>query len=206
MMQRTPPELVEQAIWHLQVSQHTELCFQTLVSAYRGQIQNYYRHRGLDPWDAEDLTQECFLAVAVGIGNYHWRSPIRSWLLGVASNRYRSWLRRRSTQRRGSREVPLTNLASRPQLEELAGPESLKQAIHHQRRLLLGQAIRTLPVQMRRCTRLYYYDQHNTREIARPLGLCPATVRVQLHRARHLLTERVRAQACHRSAASIRPS
>nr|XP_061799108.1 ECF RNA polymerase sigma factor SigW-like [Nerophis lumbriciformis] len=192
MMKELPPELVEQAVWHLQAGDQIETSFRTLMRAYRELVLNSFRNRGLSSWDAEDLAQECFLAAAVSIDRFHWQAPFRSWLLGIATNLYRAWVRQKVAQRRWGSSVPLTALATSQPSPHSIDPEPLGAAIRRQRHRQLVRAISSLPAQMSRCTRLYYLDQHNTRQIAERLGLKTATVRVQLHRARHLLAERLR--------------
>lgn len=191
MAREVPDELIEQAVRQLQAGEQVEESFRLVMNAFRDLVLGFYRCRGADFSEAEDLTQECFLAVAGSIGNFGWQSPFRVWLLGISANVFRRWLRHKSAHRRRGQTLPLSALQGFPSAQVSTSPDPLRALIRRQQRRLLSQAIRTLPPQMSRCSRLYYLDQRNTREIAERLGLRPATVRVQLHRARFLLASKI---------------
>src|SRR5947208_12025859 len=48
--------------------------------------------------DAEDVSQEAFLRALRGVAGFDGDRPLRPWLLGIAANRCRTALARRSRQ------------------------------------------------------------------------------------------------------------
>src|SRR4051812_35747160 len=71
--------------------------FDDLFARYRDLIYGFFRRRLPDRARAEELTQETFLAVLRATERYEARSPVRSYLFGIA---YRLLLaERRKTNR-----------------------------------------------------------------------------------------------------------
>jgi RNA polymerase sigma-70 factor (ECF subfamily) len=77
--------------------------FESFYELYFGPIYGFVRRRAQNAAEAEDLTQEIFLAVTRSIDSYQERADFESWVFGVARNVVREHLR--STQRRRARET-----------------------------------------------------------------------------------------------------
>src|SRR5262245_24193959 len=58
--------------------------FETLFERYREPIWRFFRRRLPDAQQAEELTQETFLAVLKGADRYKPRASFRSYLFGIA--------------------------------------------------------------------------------------------------------------------------
>ena len=52
---------------------------------------------GAQPADAADLAQATFLEALRGVERFRGESTVRTWLLGIARNVFRSWLRRKGS-------------------------------------------------------------------------------------------------------------
>lgn len=67
--------------------------FEAIVEAHQSVIYGYLRARVVQPADAEDLAQEVFLRFYAGRRNFDAGQPIRPWLLGIARNSLREFVR-----------------------------------------------------------------------------------------------------------------
>jgi RNA polymerase sigma-70 factor, ECF subfamily len=89
-----------------------------LIARYADAVYAFIAHR-LQPnlCQAEDLTQEVFLAAMRSMDAYRGSSPLRQWLLGIARNKVQDYYRQRV------RETALedTNLAELTVEHNLAG-------------------------------------------------------------------------------------
>ncbi len=131
------------------------------------------RHRQ----DAEDVTQETFLRALRSVQGFDVVRPLRPWLLGIAANRCRTALGRRSR-----RPKPIEGTEERPDHRlSLTDPDDLGTE--------LVEALNRLRPNYRLVFILYHeqglpYDEIG-RVIKRPIG----TVKTWLHRARATLAD-----------------
>ena len=118
--------------------------------------------------DAEDLTQDVFLALMQEEKEFSSEEHIRAWLIRVTVNHCKKW--HRSPWRK---PVPFDDYAA-------------AQAMTEADRDVL-QAVMALPRKYRIPIYLYYYEQYSTEEIAQILQMPKGTVCTQLSRGRDLL-------------------
>ena len=136
-----------------------------------------YRLSGSAP-DAEDLTQEVFLAAFRGAGRFEGRASVQTWLYRIALNCWRQ-----------TRRVPRLDMAP---LEDAAhsGPD-LEQAVTDAASLTC--ALNALLPDLREAFLLVKAEGLTHREAAQVLGIPLGTVQWQVHtasrRLRVLLTE-----------------
>ena len=71
-----------------------------LVTLYRPLVCHWCRQGGVGPDDVDDVTQEVFLAVANGLGQFHHRGSgsFRAWLRGVTRHKLLDFHDRRGRQ------------------------------------------------------------------------------------------------------------
>jgi RNA polymerase sigma-70 factor, ECF subfamily len=119
---------------------------------------------------AEDITQEAMLAAVSAIDRFDRRRPFRPWLHRIVVNRSLDWLRAR--QRRP--EVSL----------EVTGPGSVATGVD-ERAVSddLMAALAALDLDQRALVVLRHLLGYRSAELARVLGIPPATVRTRLARA-----------------------
>ena len=118
--------------------------------------------------DAEDLTQDVFLALMQEKKEFSSEEHLRAWLIRVTVNRCKKW--HRSLWRK---HVPFEEYAA-------------AQAMAETDRAVL-QAVMALPRKYRIPIYLYYYEQYSTAEIAALLQLPKGTVCTYLRRGREIL-------------------
>ena len=143
--------------------------FDALFERYRDPIWAFFRRRTAALADAEELTQETFLAVLQASPRYEPRASFRSYLFGIAFNLLSA--SRRKTQRRGD--------VSSPDLDGLAGASADPAAV-----LWVRQALAALDPKDREIVMLREYDALDYAEIAAVVGAPINTVRSRLFRAR----------------------
>lgn len=127
--------------------------------------------------DAEDVAQESLVRALRGIAGFDGSRPLRPWLLGIAANRCRTALGRRS-RRPAVVEVPADPVDRRPGLDD---PDDLADE--------LARALDRLRPDYRLVFALYHEQGLPYEEIARVIGRPVGTVKTWLHRARGELAD-----------------
>jgi RNA polymerase sigma-70 factor, ECF subfamily len=133
---------------------------------------------------AEELTQDVFIRAWQKLGSFRGESAFSSWLYPIAVNT--SLSERRARRRRTSRVFATDDLTpfEKPAAEKSAGPEA---------GFDLEKALRTLPPGARAVFVLHDVEGYRHQEIAQMTGIATGTSKAQLHRARRLLREALRA-------------
>jgi len=146
---------------------------------------------------AEEVVQDTWLAVLLGLANFAGRSSLKTWIVRILFNRART----RAV--REVRSLPLSALTADddpcPSLDafehdgswrsapsafpEAASPELL--LADAEGRALVEEAIAELPEQQRLVIELHDVAELDASEVCQLLNLSGANQRVLLHRARH---------------------
>ena len=119
--------------------------------------------------DAEDICQTVFLKLLTGGMVFDSPEHEKAWLIVTVSNLCKSALRSPWQRRTG-----LDDMAEPPAAADATPDETL-------------EAVLALPEDYKLPVYLFYYEGYPTAEIARMLGVAPATVRSRLNRARKKL-------------------
>lgn len=137
------------------------------------------------PDAAEELTQKTFLACVESRDRLVPGSAFRAYLFGVARNQLM-----RHFERRG-RSVQAEAM-SRLSVADLAPSPSMAVA-HGQRRAIVLDALRRLPVDHQIVIELVYWEQMPLRDVAGAIGVAAGTIKSRLHRARERLADEIAA-------------
>lgn len=127
--------------------------------------------------DAEDVAQETFLRALRAVGGFDGERPLRPWLLGIAANRCRTALSRRSRRPTVGDSGP-EPVDPRP---GLADPDDLAGE--------LDRALDVLRPEYRTVFCLFHEQGLAYEEISVALGRPIGTVKTWLHRARAEMAE-----------------
>jgi RNA polymerase sigma-70 factor (ECF subfamily) len=143
--------------------------FDALYAAYATTVFRWVRRLGGPGADVEDLVQEVFLRVHLALPSFRGESQARTWL-------YRIVVRVVSRHRRRRRwPVPEDeNLQTSP--EEATGAREAEATLY--------RALDRLELRQRALLVAFELEELSGVEIANALGIKPATLWVQLHRAR----------------------
>ncbi len=150
--------------------------FDEIFARHRDALHGFFRRRLDSPSQADDLTQETFLAVLRGATRYQPRALVRTYLYAIAFNLLHAARRKRQP-------APLT--------EETASVEETGES------LWVRQALSRLEAEEREILMLREYEQLSYAEIAELLRVPVNTVRSRLFRARMALRSRLEPEARH---------
>jgi RNA polymerase sigma-70 factor (ECF subfamily) len=179
---------LEEIIRALQEGRDTRDNFRILFERFYAPVYQLFKHKGMTPEDASDLSQEVFLAVYRGLGELRDAAQFPGWLFTVARNIFYGELDRRHARKRSLPPLPWPSLEEPLDLDQLPAAASEKNAISdlldRERIQKLREALRRLPDQMRRCVELRVSEDSSYEEIGAVLGISSNTVKVHLHRAR----------------------
>jgi RNA polymerase sigma-70 factor (ECF subfamily) len=136
----------------------------------------------LDNYDeAEDSTQETFLAALRTLDSFRGDSAFKTWLFSISVNVCRSRLRR--IKNRNNLQQILQNLFQLRGGDERPENEVIKKEVDHE----IWVAIRNLDNKHRIPLILRYYHDLSIIDIAAILGIPPGTVHSRLNHARNKL-------------------
>ncbi len=157
--------------------QGDEVAFLTLYHRHRTPLYRFaWRLTGSMP-TAEDLTQECFLALLHGTGFDARRGALRTYLFGVIRH-----LAMKHVRLSGREE----------EMEDAAAPPlALEGLLSAERSEMVASAIAALPPLQREALILFEYEGQSLEDIASITGVDSNAVKARLFRARESLRKRL---------------
>jgi RNA polymerase sigma-70 factor (ECF subfamily) len=160
--------------------------FASLVDAYHARVWRFLLKWVKNRDDAEELTQETFLAAWRALPTFRAGSQFSTWLLGIALNLARNHHNR--TVKKRSRDVELddTIYMETPSGYEVE-PDSRLERL--QAMETLQRAIDKLPEDMRQVLIMVRLEGMQLEEVAQVLGIPSGTVKSRLSRAKARLME-----------------
>lgn len=151
--------------------------FEAIVRRWQTPLINLAWRFCRDRPRAEEMAQEAFLRAWRNLAQWRGDSAFSTWLFALATNLYRTELRR----------IPATMLS----LDEIAEPPDarLSTAAYDEasRDESLRRAVLALPPKYRDAVLLFYFHEQDVPAAARTLHLPEGTVKARLFRARELL-------------------
>lgn len=172
----------------------SEEAFAWLIARYHQPIFSLLARTLIDRADAADLTQEVFVKVFRGVGNFHSQSSLRTWIYRIAlreaSNQRRWWMRHKQ------QEVPIEvetvdhesggSLCLRELLvDQSDSPYDV--AVQNEVRARVEEALREVPEPYRTTLILRDIEGFVYEEVAEMQGVNLGTVKSRLVRGRACL-------------------
>ena len=155
--------------------------FAELFSRYKQPVFGFFRRRIVDPAQAEELTQETFLAVLRASARYEPRALFRTYLYAISFRILHAY------RRKAALRATLFGAEARAETPKLRADGEAE--------FLLRQAVGKLERLDREVLMLREFEQLSYAQIAQLLGLPLNTVRSRLFRARVALRELLAARA-----------
>ena len=160
----------------------------TLYTDFRGQIYGYLRRLTQDEELAADLTQETFLRAGKHLTTFRGEGDVGNWLYRIATNLFRDYLR---TQRGKPQHIYYEQEGddeSNDILSQIPHPGPPPSQVLESRAVTqcVRGCIATLPPLYRAALTLYAVEGKTVDESAAMLGCSTETLKVRLHRGRHL--------------------
>lgn len=157
--------------------------FEGIVRRWQGPLINLAYRFCHDRGRAEEMAQEAFLRAYRALAQWRKDAVFSTWLFALATNLYRSELRRIPAR---TSSVPLDEVAepadSRP---SDGGFED------RDRDLAVRRAVLALPPKYREALTLFYFHDMDVPTAARSLSLPEGTVKARLFRGREMLRSKL---------------
>lgn len=171
---------------HILSGDGSEGAHELLVRRYWKVLVGHVRTRVRNQRDAEDIAQEAFIKAFRALGSLESPASFLAWLLRIAENQTRDFLRRRKPT------VSLDQLVESGQ-QALPGQLDAFEEEMEQREALSNvlASLARLPEKYRLVITLRYQLGLSAKEIARQLGEPEGTIRNRVFRALNKLRERV---------------
>ncbi|MGO8719597.1 MAG: RNA polymerase sigma factor [Acidobacteriaceae bacterium] len=151
--------------------------FEGIVRRWQGPLINLAYRFCRDRGRAEEMAQEAFLRAYRGLPKWRGDAAFSTWLFALATNVYRSELRR----------IP----AGATPLEEIAEPSDPRAIDGGLEELDRDRAVRravdTLPPKYREALICFYFQEMDVPTAAAGLGIAEGTLKARLFRGRKLL-------------------
>lgn len=178
--------LAEGDKWVEQARNGNQDAFNKLMEAYYSRVWRFLLKWVKNRDDAEELTQETFLAAWRALPGYRAGSQFSTWLLGIALNLARNHHNRVVKKRLNDVELDEALYLERPGGHDIE-PESQYQ--RKQAMIALQQSIDRLPEDMREVMVMVKLEGMLLEDVASMLGIPSGTVKSRLSRAKTKLME-----------------
>jgi RNA polymerase sigma-70 factor (ECF subfamily) len=135
-----------------------------------------------DPAEANEITQETFLAALRSLNKYQEKQSFKAWLYTIAVNHSRSHLRKRRAVEK--LQATLTRIF-RIDFDKQLSPEET--VIQDEKEAALWKSLNQLDDRYRMVVVLRYFHELSVREISQILAVNEGTIHSRLHKARETL-------------------
>ncbi len=186
------------AAWQGDHTDHVRDVFRHLVAEYETRIYNLILRLIDDPDEAQDLTQDTFIAAYRAWGTFRQDSAVYTWLYRIAHNLTKNRLK----QVRRRRQMEPTSLDERLHLadgEDDVEREIVDWSLAPERALesrelgaFLNRQVARLPDDFREVVVLRDYHGLSYQEIADIVGCSVKAIKSRLFRARTILRDKLR--------------
>lgn len=166
--------------------------FEELLAKYQRAVFNIALYKSKNYFDAEDLTQDIFLAAFKALPTLKAPESFAGWLFGIAYNRCHKWYQRERTkivkikelQERAAREDRLRNKVAltEPPVPAPGGTIGVQP---------LSEMFLRLPPEVREALTLKYLDGLSYQEIEKKLGINSNRVDYLIRKGKQLIRDRM---------------
>ncbi len=172
--------------------------FALLVQRHQHRVFNLV-YRMLQQYDeANEVTQETFLAAWQGLPSFRGDARFSTWLYRIA---YNCCLKQVEQRKRD--QALQTAIQAEQHLENADSETRVATEIEaHDRRVLVREQLSTLPTKYRLVLVLRHLQEKTYEEMAEILAMPIGTIKTHLFRARNLLKERLQAFELERNTSS----
>lgn len=155
--------------------------FEILVRRWQRPLVNLAYRFCRDRGRAEEMAQEAFIRAYRSLAQWRRESSFSNWLFAVATNLYRSEVRR----------IPI-NIVALDDVVEPGDPQSLGGTIEAgDTARAVRRAVDALPPKYREPLILFYFHEKDIAATAQSLTLPEGTIKARLSRARELLSRKL---------------
>jgi RNA polymerase sigma-70 factor, ECF subfamily len=182
------PELQEERRLVTQILAGQVQLFHELIQPYERTVYMMALSCLHNEADAEDAAQEAFLKAFKNLAAFRGEAKFGSWLISITLNEARSRIRRNKMASTESLDTTREEEGHVSPAFSRDWRESPSEALERNEiKLLLQQAIASLPVIYREVLLLREVEELNTDEVAKILKISISSAKVRLHRARLMM-------------------
>lgn len=168
--------------------------FTSFMRAYQDMVfTTAARLTGRDA-QAEDIAQEVFIRAYEHFEQLRTSASAGGWLKTVARNLSLNYLTRDRRRWRSFSELPPADEEDAPEPQIPVPDTHLADIALEERRVLIEEALSHLPERHRLSLVLYHFEELSYDEIAKQLRVPLATVKSDIHRARHALLKQLQSR------------
>jgi len=153
--------------------------FEHIVRRWQGPLVNLAYRFCNDRSRAEEMAQQAFLRAWRALRQWRKDAAFSTWLFALATNLYRSELRR----------IP-ANTVALEEIAELRDPAT-REPEYEDRDRAVRRAVLRLPPKYRDALILFYFHSRDIPSAARSLGLPEGTLKARLSRGREILRRKL---------------
>jgi RNA polymerase sigma-70 factor (ECF subfamily) len=159
--------------------------FETLVGRYQKAVFHIAHYKCRNYFDAEDLSQDIFLAAYQALSSLKDQDNFGGWLFGIAHNRSNKWYQRQRTKVIKFQEIQRQKLqeASEHPAEPQEGPDPTQ---------LLSQSLLKLPAEVRQVLVLKYLEGQSYQTIEDRLGINAHRIDYLIRKGKEMLRQKMR--------------
>ena len=180
----------------------SEEAFAWLIARYHQPIYSLLARTIQDRDEAADLSQEVFVKVFRGVGNFHGRSSLRTWIYRIAlreaSNRRRWWMRHKQQEVAIDEETTEGDCGTRTLVKDTLvdlADSPFDAMLHEENRARVERALSQVPEPFRTTLILRDVEGFIYEEVAEMQGVNIGTVKSRLVRGRACLKAQLLAPA-----------
>jgi RNA polymerase sigma-70 factor (ECF subfamily) len=164
--------------------------FASLVQRHQRRVFNLVLRMLQDYEEANEITQEAFLAAWLGLSSFRGEARFATWLYRIAYNCALKQLERHKRERLLREAIEAEQI-----LEEVNKQQQAKDILElRAQQTIVREQLEKLPTKYRIVLILRHLQEMTYEEMADILSLPIGTIKTHLFRARHLLKERLLAQ------------
>ena len=153
--------------------------FKKLTLMLSAKVLNLAYHLTGNKEDAEDITQEVFIAVFKGLPNFKGASEISTWIYSITVNKCKEKTRRDLRQKRKGINVPLEKVDF-----FLSSQNTDAEFIQHEEETRMRNILLRIPENQRIAFTMFTMEEFSYLEIAQAMNLSLSAVESLLFRAR----------------------
>lgn len=166
--------------------------FEALLKKYRNLVYHVMIKMVRNPQEAEDLSQEAFIKAFNALASFNEEFAFSTWLMKIATNNCIDYLRKKKL-RTYSIDEPIQYKEEQVQVElPDHDPTPERQLLNEERRILINEAIQSLPPRYRHVIVLRHQEEKSYEDIAEILKLPLGTVKARIFRAREMLNKKIK--------------
>jgi RNA polymerase sigma-70 factor (ECF subfamily) len=156
--------------------------FSDIINLYKkGLIGFIFRHVG-NPDIAEDISEDCFVALIVHPNKYKFKSSLKTYLYGIAHNKVKEHFRR-------NKYVSFVPLEDANELCSSGSTED--EAVKTENRKMINQAFSYLAKDYCEVLYLHYFEDMSYEDIGKIMKKSPKQIYNLVFRAKNMLREKL---------------